>query len=503
MTSLLNNLIRHIFYKRIKKAMEWLHRPHVYQEQILQYLVQTNTNTIWGKEHLFKTIKTPKDFAAQTPLQDYDSLKPYIQRTLNGEQMVLWHTPIYWFAKSSGTTSDKSKFLPLSSEAIHNCHIAASRDLMALYIHYNPQTTVYGGKTLIIGGSSEINRFNKTARYGDLSAVLLSHLPPVARYLRTPPSQIVLLPNWDEKLEKTAQLVVKQDITNFAGVPTWFLVLFKRVLEITGKTNLLQVWPNLQLYLHGGVSFTPYAEVFSHLIPSEKVQYWQNYNASEGFFAIQDMPNRNDMALLLNHGIYYEFLPMSELNSANPATLTLPEVELGKNYALVISTNAGLWRYMPGDTVMFTSLNPYRIRVTGRTRHYINAFGEELIIDNADAAIETACRLTHAQVQEYTAAPVYFSDTGNGAHEWLIEFSEPPQNLHEFVVHLDEALKQVNSDYEAKRFQDMAMRLPMVISVPKGTFYQWLKNKGKLGGQHKIPRLSNDRQLIDEIKQLM
>ncbi len=500
MNFITNRVIRYFLHRHVNKVYAWLDNPLPYQQKLFQDLIALNGNTEWGKTHGFAKIRTPQAFAQQIPLQDYDSLKPYIQRTLNGEQDILWHQPINWFAKSSGTTSDKSKFLPLSPQAIHQCHIAGSQDLMALYIQHNPKTTIFGGKSLILGGSHEVNQLNRFARYGDLSAVLLNHLPAVAKLLRTPNTDISLLPNWEEKIERTAQLVVKQSITNFAGVPTWFLVLFKRVLEISGKDNLLEVWPNLELYMHGGVSFTPYTHVFKQLIPNANMQYWQTYNASEGFFAIQDQPYRNDMALLLNHGIYYEFMPMSEMGSSQPRTLNLEEVETGKNYALVITTNAGLWRYLPGDTVMFTTLKPYRIRVTGRTRHFINAFGEELIVDNADAAIEVASLKTNAEVQEYTAAPIYFSETGNGGHEWLIEFSNPPQNLFEFAQHLDTTLKQVNSDYEAKRYQDMAMQFPVVTAVPAGTFYRWLKFKGKLGGQHKVPRLANDRQYLDEIK---
>ncbi|QQS29775.1 MAG: GH3 auxin-responsive promoter family protein [Sphingobacteriales bacterium] len=501
MNYLTNRIIRYLLHRHIKQVYAWLDNPLHFQRLWFRQLIDLNKNTVWGKTYGYDKIKTQRDFAGQVPLQDYDSLKPFFQRTLNGEQSVIWHHPIQWFAKSSGTTSDKSKFLPLSPQAIRQCHISASRDMMALFIQHNPQTRIFSGKSLILGGSHEISKHNRSARYGDLSAVLLNNMPYLGNLLRTPGNDISLLPDWDEKIEKTARLIINQPVTNFAGVPTWFLVLFKRVLELTGKQHLREVWPGLSLYLHGGVSFTPYKHVFKQLIPADDMEYWQTYNASEGFFALQDQPNRNDMALLVNHGIYFEFLPMSELESNTPQTLTLEEVETGKNYALVITTNAGLWRYLPGDTIMFTTLNPYRIRVTGRTRHYINAFGEELIVDNADMAIETASFKTNAKVQEYTAAPVYFSESGNGGHEWLIEFTQAPPDLQEFARHLDTTLKQVNSDYEAKRYQDMAMQFPVVTAVPAGTFYRWMKSKGKLGGQHKVPRLANDRQYLEEIKQ--
>lgn len=501
MSSFANYIICRLIHSRIEKVKYWLTHPHQCQAAILQQLIAANKQTEWGKRHQFSKIRSAHDFAQQIDIQDYESLKPFIQRTLNGEQYILWHQPIHWFAKSSGTTADKSKFLPLSKAAIQNCHIAGSRDLMALYVHQNPQTKLFAGKSLILGGSSSINQLNLNTRYGDLSAVLLQWLPPIGNFMHTPPLNISLLPDWNQKIEKTAELVIQQNITNFAGVPTWLLVLFKRVLEISRKKDLTQVWPNLEMYMHGGVSFVPYLDVFNRFIPSKTMQYWQTYNASEGFFAIQDQPNRSDMALLLNHGIYYEFMPMSEFGSNKPVTLPLNEVETGRNYALLISTNAGLWRYMPGDTVMFTTLNPYRIKVTGRTRHFINAFGEELIIDNADEAIRYACLKTNATIQEYTVAPVYFSEAGKGRHEWLIAFEHLPNNLSNFINHLDSKLKQVNSDYEAKRFNNLAMQIPLVSIVPQGTFYRWLQSKNKLGGQHKVPRLANNRQYIDDIKQ--
>ncbi|MGB0929583.1 MAG: GH3 auxin-responsive promoter family protein, partial [Chitinophagales bacterium] len=443
------------------------------------------------------------DFKKRVPIQDYNSLKPYINRMIEGEKNVLWSQPIQWFAKSSGTTSDKSKFIPVSKDALKNCHFKAGIDSMTLYCRQRPQTKVYTGKAIIMGGSHSISELNAESKYGDLSAVLMQNMPYFAKFLNEPKLSIALQDNWEHKLEQIAQTTVHQNITHLAGVPTWTILLIKRLLEITGKNHLLEVWPNFELYIHGGVSFTPYREQFAALIPKGETQYWQTYNASEGFFAVQDGLNRDDMLLMLKHGIFYEFMPMEELDKENPRTLQLEEVEVNTNYALIISTNSGLWRYMIGDTIQFTTLSPHRIKVSGRTKHFINAFGEEVIIDNSDQAIHKACEQTGAKVQEYTAAPVYFSGDENGTHEWLIEFDQAPKDLQQFATILDSELQKLNSDYEAKRFKDMAMRFPLIQAVPKGTFYQWLKNRGKLGGQHKIPRLANHREYLEEIKKVL
>jgi hypothetical protein len=413
----------------------------------------------------------------------------------------LWNTPIYWFAKSSGTTSDKSKFIPISDESFNDCHYKAAKDILTLYYQFNPETELLRGKGLVIGGSHSINPLNQEAQFGDLSAVLLQNSPFWGHWLRTPDLSIALMDEWESKIEKLAHSTIKENVTSVSGVPTWTLVLFKRILELTGKKNMSEVWPSFELFMHGGVSFTPYKEQFQKLIGKD-INYLAMYNASEGFFAAQDIPGDTGMLLFVDHGVFMEFMPVSEYGKNDPETIGLQDVELEKNYALIISTNGGLWRYSLGDTIQFTSLNPYRIKVSGRLKHFINAFGEELIVDNTDRAIAIASEKTGAIVNDYTAAPVYFSDTSNGAHEWLIEFEKEPDNIETFTNELDAALKNINSDYEAKRHKNIALRLPIVHKMNKGIFTEWLRSKGKLGGQHKVPRLSNDRKFLEEILQL-
>lgn len=495
----LSPLIRSYFASRNKGIQHWITNAVSYQQNIFDYLVYVGQKTVWGQTYAYDKIKNTKHYAQAVPIQSYETLQPFIDKVLLGEQNVLWHTPIRWFAKSSGTTSDKSKFIPISTASFHKNHYLGARDILSLYCIANPNTRIFEGKGLIIGGSHQINQLNKAVSYGDLSAVLAQNMPAMGHYMRTPDLATTLLPNWDKKLERIVQITKSQNVTQMAGVPTWTLIVLKRLLAETGKDNVADVWQNLELYLHGGVSFTPYEQQFKQLIRSDKMQYWQTYNASEGFFAIQDQAYRNDMVLLANHGIYYEFMPMSELGAEHPRVLQLHEVEVGQNYALIISTFSGLWRYMVGDTVQFTTLAPYRIRVTGRTKHYINAFGEEVIVDNADAALAAACAKHHATVLDYTAAPIYFGDTHNGGHEWLIEFEQLPNNLAAFATDLDQELQNRNSDYEAKRYKNMAMQAAVVRAVPQGTFYRWLQSKGKLGGQNKVPRLSNTREYLDAI----
>lgn len=494
-----NKLLYWFFKSRYPQIEHWKQFPHQAQNELMNRLLAAAGQTVWGKRHQYAYISNLKQYKKNVPIQDYDSLKPYIDSILAGTQNVLWHTPIQWMAKSSGTTSDKSKFIPLSHEAMQNCHFKGGKDIMALYCKHNPNTQLYTGKGLVLGGSHQIGHVSPHIRYGDLSAVLMQNMPVIGRYLRTPSIEVSLMDDWEQKLTRTLEQCLHERITHMAGVPTWLLVLLKRVLATMGKQHLHQQWPTMELYFHGGVSFTPYEQQFRQLFPEKHMQYWQTYNASEGFFGLQDEPFRNDMLLMLDYGIYYEFMPMSEINSSQPITLSLQEVEVGKNYALIISTNAGLWRYKIGDTIMFTDLKPYRIVVSGRTKHYINAFGEEVIIDNADKAIAHACKQTNSKVKEYTAAPIYFSEAGNGSHEWLIEFEQPPASLANFTQCLDKALQRLNSDYEAKRFNDIAMRKPVVHAVSEGTFYRWLKHRGKLGGQHKVPRLANHRKFIEGI----
>jgi hypothetical protein len=481
---------------------QWITDPIATQREVLQDLVTHGQYSEFGRKYGFTSLFNIRKFKASVPIHEYDDLKPYIERLMQGEQHLLWNTPVNWFAKSSGTTSDKSKFIPITQESLEDCHYQAAKDVLTLYYNYHNESHLLTGKGLVIGGSHQISKINEEVNYGDLSAVLLQNTPIWANWIRTPELSIALMDEWEEKIEKLAQSTIPETVTSISGVPTWTLVLIKRILEITGKQTLKEVWPDLELYIHGGVSFTPYREQFKKLI-GEDCTYLEMYNASEGFFAAQDDPNEEGMLLFLNHGIFYEFMPVEEYGKKDPLTIGLDKVEMGKNYALVISTNGGLWRYLVGDTVQFTSLNPFRIKVSGRLKQYINAFGEEVIADNSDKAITMAAEKTGLVVKDYTAAPVYFGDHSKGAHEWLIEFEEHPASTDAFAYELDCALKSLNSDYEAKRYKDMALTLPQVHAVPAGLFNQWLKSKGKLGGQHKVPRLSNDRKYIDDIKQLM
>jgi GH3 auxin-responsive promoter len=483
---------------RIQATME---HPVEAQREVLQDLVTSAQYTEFGRNHRFSKLFSLRAFKEAVPIQTYEDLKPYIERIMRGEQNVLWNTPIHWFAKSSGTTTDKSKFIPVSQESLEDCHFKAAKDVVTQYYHFNPDSDLLTGKGLVIGGSHTVNRINEETHYGDLSAVLLQNSPFWGGWIRTPELSIALMDEWESKIEKLAHSTIQENVTSISGVPTWTLVLFRRILEITGKRNMKEVWPQLELYMHGGVSFVPYREQFRQLI-GEDIHYLEMYNASEGFFAAQDRPGEDGMLLFTDHGIFMEFMPVEEYGKAHPQTIGLGEVEIGKHYAPVISTNGGLWRYLLGDTVQFTSLYPFRIRVSGRLKHFINAFGEELIVDNADQAIAIASRQTGAVVRDYTAGPVYFSDHGNGAHEWLLEFERAPSNLAHFAYELDQALKACNSDYEAKRHRDIALRMPVIVALPEGAFSQWLKARNKLGGQHKIPRLSNDRTYIDEIRRM-
>ena len=469
------------------------------QQKVFNQLIGSAQFTEYGKQYGFAHIDSITDFKKHVPLNDYESLKPYIQRILEGHQNVLWPSAITWFAKSSGTTSDKSKFIPVSSESLNDTHYRSGRDVLALYLREHPQSAVTSGKCLILGGSHQVNQLNAASFFGDISAVMLQNMPLAVQIFRTPELSIALMNEWEAKIERMAHSTIHENVTYIAGVPTWTIVLIKRILEITGAANLLDVWPNLELYIHGGVNFTPYRRQFEQFVPSPNMHYRETYNASEGFFSAQDREDEEGMLLLLNHGIYYEFMPMSEYGSESPKTLSLKEVELYKNYAIVISTNGGLWRYTVGDTVQFTSADPYRIKVTGRLKHYINAFGEEVIVDNTDNALAIACAETGAIVVDYSAAPVYMTGESNGAHEWIIEFDTLPVSITTFTTLLDKALQAVNSDYEAKRHKDIALRMPIVHQMPKDGFKKWLKEKGKLGGQHKIPRLKNDREQLEEM----
>ncbi|HVZ56996.1 MAG TPA: GH3 auxin-responsive promoter family protein [Chitinophagaceae bacterium] len=495
---ILSPAISQLARMRMWRIEAWKDHPAEAQRDVLQNLVTSAQYTEFGRRYDFSSLFTIRDFKQRVPIHEYDDLKPYIQRVMNGEQNVLWNTPVYWFAKSSGTTSDKSKFIPVSEESLRDCHYKAAKDVLTLYYQFHPESELLTGKGLVIGGSHTIYPINQEAQYGDLSAVLLQNSPFWGHWIRTPELSIALMDEWESKIEKLAASTIRENVTSISGVPTWTLVLFRRILELTGKSTMDQVWPSLELYMHGGVSFTPYREQFRALIGKD-IHYLEMYNASEGFFAAQDLPGEEGMLLFTDHGIFMEFMPVSEYGSADPRTIGLEQVEEGEHYALVISTNGGLWRYLLGDTIQFTSLRPYRVRVSGRLKHFMNAFGEEVIVENADRAIALASHRTGAVVNDYTAAPLYFSGGSNGAHEWLIEFDQAPASLEQFGRELDEALKSVNSDYEAKRHKNIALRPPVLHALRKGVFTQWLQRKGKLGGQHKVPRLSNDRKLVEEL----
>jgi hypothetical protein len=483
---------------RLWSIEQWVNDPVRAQYVVWQDLLTAGQHTEFGRQFEFSNIQSLADFKKVVPIHEYDDLKPFIDRMMNGEENVLWNTPVLWFAKSSGTTSERSKFIPVSDESLKDNHYRASKDVMSFYYASHPDSDLLTGKMLVIGGSHQINQLNEEVQYGDLSAVVLQNSPFWSNWMRTPDLSIALMDEWEQKIEALAQSTINENVTSMAGVPTWLIVLLKRILEITGKQTIKEVWPSLELYLHGGVSFVPYKEQFEKLIGAP-INYLEMYNASEGFFAAQDEIGADGMLLMCDHGIFYEFLPSDQFDSTEPQTVQLDEVELGKNYAPVITTNGGLWRYLIGDTVQFTSLKPFRIKVSGRIKHFINAFGEELIIDNADQAIKIACARTGASVKDYTAAPVYFSEGENGAHEWLIAFDNAPESLEQFTTELDAALRSINSDYDAKRHKNIALRLPLLQAVPSHTFEAWLQSKGKLGGQHKVPRLSNDRKFLEEI----
>ena len=496
---LITSIVNWLNIKRVYQIDLFRKYPFDIQQETLFKLLNKAAESEWGKKYDFASIDSIEEFQQRLPIQTYEDVKPYITRLRNGESNLLWPGEIKWFAKSSGTTSDKSKFIPVSKESLEECHFRGGRDVLAIYTHNNPESKIFSGKGLTLGGSHKIDNFNNQSYYGDLSAILIENLPFWTEFIRTPSFEVALLDKWEEKLEKIAKETTQVNVTNLAGVPSWNLVMIKYILEYTNKNNLLEVWPNLELFIHGGVSFTPYKEQFKKLIPSKKMSYLEAYNASEGFFAIQDEPNKKDMLLMLDYGIFYEFIPINEINNNTPKAVTIADVKLNENYAIVITTNGGLWRYLIGDTIKFTSLYPHKIIISGRTKHFINAFGEEVIIDNAENALKAACNKTGAEISDYTAAPIFMTREKKGAHEWLIEFTIPPSDLDYFTSILDHALMAVNSDYEAKRYKDITLDKPSVNQAEKGTFYKWLREKGKLGGQNKVPRLSNDRKYIDEL----
>lgn len=491
--------------KRIHQIELFMKYPHEVQDELLKKLVQSARGTEFGKKYDFASIDQYEQYRERVPISTYEQLFPYIERLMRGEQNILWPSEIKWFSKSSGTTNARSKFIPVSPEALEDCHFKGGKDMLSLYVNNHHDTKIFDGKGLAIGGSYQLNENDPSATsyYGDVSAVIMQNLPPWAEFIRTPSLGTAMMTNWEEKIEKLARETATVNVTNLAGVPTWTILLMQRIVALQGKQNITEVWPNLEVFFHGAVSFKPYQKLFNTLIPGSQMHYWETYNASEGFFGIQDRVNSEELLLMLDYGIFYEFIPMEEFGKDSPRAIRLSEVELGKNYAMVISTNAGLWRYNIGDTVKFTSITPYRIKISGRTKHFMNAFGEEVIVENAEAAITKACEATGAIIDNFTAAPVYLEEGKKGGHEWIVEFKVKPNDLATFTRVLDITLRSINSDYDAKREHDLALVAPIVHSVETGTFYSWMKKRGKLGGQNKVPRLSNSREYVEDILTLV
>lgn len=495
---LFNSIASWLLKKRFHQIELFLKYPAEVQEEVLSQLLEFAEDTEIGKQYEFESIEKYETFRERVPIVSYEDMEPNIERTRRGEQNVFWPTSIKWFAKSSGTTNAKSKFIPVSAEAIEDCHFKSGKDMLCLYLNNNEDSQLFTGKSLRLGGSKQLYEDNGS-HFGDLSAILIDNMPLWAEYSSTPSNKVSLMSEWETKLKAIILESSQENVTSLAGVPSWMLVLLNEVIQETGKDHLFQVWENLEVYFHGGVSFNPYQEQYQKLLPRKSFKYYEIYNASEGFFAIQDRNNADDILLMLDYGIFYEFIPMDVYGTEEAKAIPLWEVELGFNYAIIITTNAGLWRYKIGDTVRFTTINPYRIKVTGRTKHHINVFGEELIIENAEEALKSVCSKTGAEIKDYTAGPVFMEGKEKGAHEWIIEFRKPPEKLDYFIEIFDNALKSLNSDYEAKRYKNITLNMPLVHVARENLFYDWLKSKDKLGGQHKIPRLSNKRAYIEEL----
>ncbi len=499
--TLFNSIASWLLKKRYHQIELFLKYPEEVQNEVLHQLLAFAEDTEMGRKYDFESIASYETFVERVPIVSYEEVGPMIERSRRGEQNIFWPTTIKWFAKSSGTTNAKSKFIPVSSEALEDCHYKSSKDLLCLYLNNNENSQLFTGKSLRLGGSKELYQDNGTV-FGDLSAILIDNMPFWAELSSTPSNKVSLMSEWESKLQAIIRESVQENVTSLAGVPSWMLVLLNNVLEQTGKEHLFKVWPNLEVYFHGGVSFIPYKDQYSRLLPRKNFNYYEIYNASEGFFAIQDRNNADDLLLMLDYGIFYEFIPMETYGTSGQVALPLWKVTVNRNYAVVITTNAGLWRYKIGDTVRFTSINPYRIKITGRTKHHINVFGEELIIENAEEALKTICKKTGSEIKDYTVAPIFMEGKEKGAHEWIIEFRKAPEELAYFTEILDNALKSLNSDYEAKRYNNITLKLPKVHIARENLFYDWLKSKDKLGGQHKIPRLSNKRDYIEELLQM-
>ena len=498
----LTPLIKPVFKQRVKKIAKYATDAENIQRAVLKRLVATASGTEWGIKHNYSSISAYEQFAKSVGVQDYETLKGYIDRMRQGEKDVLWRGRCKWFAKSSGTTNDKSKFIPVTPEGLQRAHYKGGFDVVAQYVANNPKSRIFSGKGLILGGSHASNYNLPGSLVGDLSAILIENCSPFVNFMRVPGKEIALLSDFEEKMEKIARATCNLNVTNLSGVPSWMMAVLKHMLNITGKQGVEELWPNLEVFFHGGVAFTPYREQYLQMIRKSDMKYMETYNASEGFFGIQNDPTDPAMLLMIDYDVFYEFIPFEEFDSPNPTVLPLWEVEVGKNYAMLISTSCGLWRYMIGDTVRFTSKDPYKIVISGRTKHFINAFGEELMVDNAEKGLQKACAETGAQVLEYTVAPVFMDANAQCRHQWLIEFSKEPSSMELFTDTLDAALQQINSDYEAKRYKNKTMQKLEIVTARKGLFNDWLKGKGKLGGQHKVPRLSNSRQYIEELMSL-
>lgn len=500
--SIINSIASWLIKKRLHAIDLFIKYPIEVQNEWLLNIVNTARNTEFGQKYKFKDIYNYASFREYIPLQNYETLKPYIERNRKGEQNLLWPSEILWFAKSSGTT-DKSKFIPVSKQTLEECHYNGGKDMIALYINNHENSQIFTGKNIALGGTWKVfESENHQSYYGDVSAIIIQNLPLWAEFFRSPHTEIALMDEWETKLELLSEMTKNENVLSLAGVPSWMLVFLKKVLNKKNAQYISEVWTNLEVYFHGGVSYEPYRSNFNQIFGNKPINLVQIYNASEGFFAIQDQKDADDMLLMLDYGIYYEFIPEEEFEKENPATINLENVELNKIYAMVISTTSGLWRYQIGDTIQFTSLNPFRIKIVGRTKHYINAFGEELMVHNAEYAIAEACKITNAIIKEYTVAPIYMSET-SGSHQWVIEFEKLPDDLNYFTYILDNTLKEKNSDYEAKRYNNYVLAEPQIIIAPPNTFYKWLKKQNKLGAQYKVPRLSNNRQIIDEILQII
>lgn len=500
MAKIINSLVKPYLKFKYHKIEHFMNNPHEVQHDLLSKLLSKGEETLFGRQYNFSDINNPKDFGKYIPVHDYETMKPYILQMMMGETDILWPGETKWFAKSSGTTSDKSKFIPVTNDILYGNHVKGSWDSMAILYNNFPDAQIFSEKNLIMGGSIDTFQPHPATKYGDISAIMIEHMPSIGAPFYTPDFKTALLPNWDEKIQKIAEQSIEQNVVMFGGVPTWTIVLFKKILEMTGKDNMLEVWPNLQAYLHGGVGFEPYVHQFKQFIPKDDFIYKEIYNASEGYFGIQNDYSTKDMLLMLDNDVYYEFIPFDEMNSDITQAIPLEDVVVNKTYAIVITTSSGLWRYMPGDLVTFTSTNPYKIIISGRTKHFINAFGEEVMVGNTDKAISLVSDQFHVDVLDYTAGPLYMSDETKGGHEWLIEFEKTPDNLVDFSKALDLKMQELNSDYEAKRYKNMALQQLIIVPLPKDTFMRWLKSVGKFGAQNKIPRLSNDRKIIDQIK---